>query len=329
MNDKSIQLSQIILDAGTQIRADINSETVAEYAEAMLDTARNNFPAVVVFRTGPDKFILADGFHRVAAAKKRGFKDILAKVHEGSRTDALKFALEANTGHGLRLTNADKHQSVELALAEWPTISNNEIARICAVSHTLVNKIRPAQVESASTSNTEKPNKKRVGKDGKEQSATKRKKIGNVPPAKSGHSTETTPADSPAPAPERRKDSVGVEIPAALIGFWDRGAEIREILGYITAIRARVKKAEENNDPLFAEVGESGFSVIRASLNDAWSNIKRAIPYAVCTLCQGIDTDGCAECKGRGFISELFWERCVPEEKKKMRKAGMKGDKAE
>lgn len=124
---------------------------------------------------------------------------------------------------------------------------------------------------------------------------------------------------TPLPASTAVTDSIGVAIPATLIGFWDRGAEIREILGYITAIRARVKKAEENDDLLFAEVGESGFSVIRASLNDAWLNIKRAIPYAVCTLCQGVDTDGCTECKGRGFISELFWERCVPEEKKKMR----------
>lgn len=154
-----LKLSEVLTTAGTQIRASIDSNTVDEYAQAMQD-ATQKFPPVVVFHDG-NRYILADGFHRVMAASRNGFLDIEADVRKGTKADALRFALGANAVHGLKRTNADKRRSVELALAEWPKLSNRELAKLCAVSDPFVGEVR--QLLTVSSSDT------RIGADGKER----------------------------------------------------------------------------------------------------------------------------------------------------------------
>jgi ParB-like chromosome segregation protein Spo0J len=48
-------------------------------------------PPVVVFET-PEGPLLADGYHRVAAARRRGLETVEAEVRPGSRHDALRYA---------------------------------------------------------------------------------------------------------------------------------------------------------------------------------------------------------------------------------------------
>jgi hypothetical protein len=96
-----------------------------------------HFPPIVVFQDG-DKYVLADGFHRLAAARKNGFKEILAEIRPGKQIDALRYALSANTGAGLARTYKDKRRSVALAMVHWSDLSTREIARICAVSDPFV-----------------------------------------------------------------------------------------------------------------------------------------------------------------------------------------------
>ncbi len=142
---RSLKLDAINTSAGTQIRTEIDQQVVDDYAAAMLDVA-NKFPPVVVFKTG-DEMILADGFHRVMAARQNGFKDILADVRPGGRADALRHALSANAAHGLRRTNQDKRHSVQLALQEWPKLSDRELAKICAVSDHFVGDVQRINCE--------------------------------------------------------------------------------------------------------------------------------------------------------------------------------------
>ena len=122
---KKIKLSEIVTDAGTQVRAGLNEATVTDYAEALAEGAK--FPPVVVFHDG-SRYIAADGFHRIHAAVRNGATQIECDVHKGSKSDALKFALGCNAHHGLRRTNADKRHAVELALREFPKASNVAIA---------------------------------------------------------------------------------------------------------------------------------------------------------------------------------------------------------
>ena len=96
------------------------------------------------------RYYIGDSWHRFHAVRELGRVVISAVVHAGGRREALKFALGANAAHGLRLTNRDKRKAVELALREFPTLSNRAIAELCRVSHVMVNDVRK-QVEESST----------------------------------------------------------------------------------------------------------------------------------------------------------------------------------
>lgn len=141
MSVQRVHLEEIDIYAGTQTRVATNDEAIANYAEAMKMGAE--FPPIVLFFDG-SKHFLADGFHRFLAAKRNEDRDIVAEVREGSRTDALIFALGANATNGLYRTNADKRHAVEISLEEWPDRSNSYLAEICAVSVELVRRVRKA-----------------------------------------------------------------------------------------------------------------------------------------------------------------------------------------
>ena len=93
---------------------------------------------------------------------------IACDVRKGTRLDALKFSLGANQSNGLRRTNADKRHCVELALAEFPKLSDRAIAGMCGVSAEFVRQQRP-EVPTVGTSPTH------TGLDGKEYPASKPK----------------------------------------------------------------------------------------------------------------------------------------------------------
>jgi hypothetical protein len=138
---KSISISNIRIDGGTQNRVQLNEETVAEYSDAITDGAK--FPPVTVFFDGSD-YWLADGFHRYHAHRKIGALDIDADLREGTKRDAILHSVGVNASHGLRRTNADKRKAVETLLndEEWSKWSEREIARACQVSHTFVAKLK-------------------------------------------------------------------------------------------------------------------------------------------------------------------------------------------
>ncbi len=127
-----IALDTIRTDGDTQPRTTINWVVVADYSEAMLNGA--TFPPVTVFDDGVD-YWLADGFHRLEAAKRNEAKTINAEVQQGSRLDAQWFAFGANKSHGLRRLNEDKEAAVKAALRHphGAGKSNEQIACIVAL----------------------------------------------------------------------------------------------------------------------------------------------------------------------------------------------------
>lgn len=137
----NISLEKIIINAGTQSRAKIDENVVADYADKMNDGIE--FPPVVVFHDGA-QFFLGDGFHRYFARKKIGSPGITCELREGTLRDAILFSFSANKAHGLPPCAADKRKSVTTMLLdiEWQEWSDREIARICGVSHTFVSAVR-------------------------------------------------------------------------------------------------------------------------------------------------------------------------------------------
>ena len=123
---------------------------VADYAEAM--QRGDVFPPVACFENGMAIY-LADGFHRIAAAKQIGLTEIEADVRKGSWYAALLYAsTEANRSHGLQVTREGKRARVLAVFEAMPEmkrlgeltadLSDREIARQCGVSQPYVGKLR-------------------------------------------------------------------------------------------------------------------------------------------------------------------------------------------
>ena len=161
MQKQDLRLEQIDIYGGTQARVATNDEAISSYADAMAEGAQ--FPPVVTYYDG-SKYWLADGFHRFLAAQRNEYESIAADVIEGSRTDALRHALGANATNGIYRSNADKRNAAEVALEEWPEMSNAVIAELCKVSPDLVRRCR---LEMEKLNRIDTP-KQVTGKDGKQ-----------------------------------------------------------------------------------------------------------------------------------------------------------------
>ena len=146
---EALRIEFLRRDGGTQPRAVLNPETVADYAEAI--RAGAEFPPVIVFYDGTDHW-LADGFHRAAAHEAAEQVCVPAEIRAGTRRDAVLFACGANANHGLRRSNEDKRRAVILLLedAEWSQWSDREIARRAHVGHPLVAELRRVTGSSSS-----------------------------------------------------------------------------------------------------------------------------------------------------------------------------------
>lgn len=139
-----LTLNQIRTDGGTQARAGLNEDTVAEYLQAMKELAV--FPPLIIFYDGQD-YWLADGFHRLEALKRWGVHRPgrhLLDIRQGTQRDAVLFACGANATHGLKRSNEDKRRAVARLLQdeEWATWADREIARRCNVSAPFVGQMR-------------------------------------------------------------------------------------------------------------------------------------------------------------------------------------------
>jgi len=136
-NPRHLQIDLIRTDGGTQAREQMNEEAIAEYADLMANNV--DFPPLSVVDDGQTLW-LADGFHRLEAAKRNGATRVLANVERGTMVDAILAAAASNAGHGVRRTNADKKRAVAmvLSLPGYSDKSDREIARLCAVTHPFV-----------------------------------------------------------------------------------------------------------------------------------------------------------------------------------------------
>lgn len=122
-----LKLREIIVDPAVSVRERNDEELTQEYMASFA-----KLPPVVVFKV-KEGYLLADGFHRVAAAERLGHKDIAAEVRTGSRNDALEFAAVANMRHGKRLTGSDKRQAIQrihVLHPNWPATKISEVLNV-------------------------------------------------------------------------------------------------------------------------------------------------------------------------------------------------------
>ena len=81
-----VRIAALLANAPVDPEAHLDAARVEHYAQ-MLDA----LPPVVVFESA-EGLLLADGYHRVAAARRSGLETVEAEVRRGSRHDALRYA---------------------------------------------------------------------------------------------------------------------------------------------------------------------------------------------------------------------------------------------
>jgi hypothetical protein len=163
-----LPLSEIKVDNSIQCRDSLNRKTVAAYSEDM--ERGDNFPLLDLFAVEGVN-LLADGGHRLEAARKTGRTSIAVRIRHGTRKDAVKFAIQANRGHGLRFSNKDKRRAVQVCLDVLADdLTDGAIAEMVGVSQPFVSKLRGQLITVMSSTST------RTGRDGKKRKVPKKKK---------------------------------------------------------------------------------------------------------------------------------------------------------
>ena len=157
MNIREVPLDDLVLDPNLNLRDRLDDFTVERYADSW-----ERLPPITVYEV-EDRLLIADGFHRHAAAVMLGKRTMPAEIRVGTFTEALDFVASVNLFHGLPLTRAERRRAVEVKLKLHHDWSDRRMAEELAVSRELVAKIRRQLIESRQIPNL--PG--RVGSDGK------------------------------------------------------------------------------------------------------------------------------------------------------------------
>ena len=315
------------LDLSLQTRAGTDVDTINNYAEAMADGA--SFPDVTVFTDGKH-YWLADGFHRVMAAKQNGKTTVAADVRKGTEDDAVVFGGTANNKQGKRPTRADVQHFLsmvwerrEAVFGGTPTGGN--LAEKCGVSRATgerfvmerLKEMPKAPVRpTASKTQPKMPARPThlVGANGRAypvRPTPPAPKKAEAQPAPKVAETPSAPVrptvskiQSKAPTRPTRKmptDRYGTVIPVEINEAFE-GSPLADILSCISKARVALRKGFEEHDPAFGAVRQDAL----VNLNNAYNFINAAEPHCVCRMCQGT---GCKACHDRGWQTEEEYKR--------------------
>ena len=313
---KKIPVSTIVLDDELQPRAELDQDAIDDYALAFEEADNRwpeSMPPIHVFQDEGGVLWLADGWHRVHAAKKRGVETVVAMIHKGDRRAALIYSTGVNDEHGLRRTNEDKRRAVTTLLKDeqWSKKSVREIASQCKVSRPLVESVKAElDKEGSGSCYAEKPIPTK-------KSDSKPAETGEKPDHKWPETEEPEPADDGAtddPDPEAAADvirmgALAFEAPLDLVNSLGRKlAGAKDGIGDVErSVDALLK------DPLAVQVSNKAtlahIKNIRLAIGTARDEQRRLLvglkdskPTAACHNCRGA---GCDACNNTGWLSKM------------------------
>lgn len=322
------------LDLSLQTRAGTDAETINNYAEAMANGA--HFPDVTVFTDG-ETYWLADGFHRVMAAKVNGKATIPADVRKGTADDAVVFGGTANNKQGKRPTRADVQHFLSMVWERREAIfggtpTGGNLAERCGVSRETGRRfveeqlakmpkapVRPVAKVGQLPTRPKKPDEgdsvaskrqvtapvrpeKLIGKDGKMYAVHHAPKTPELPSVPVRPTVKKIQSNMPArPVRKMPVDRYGTEIPVEIAEAFESNP-LADILSCISKARVALRKGLEEKDPAFAAVRQDAL----VNLNNAYNFVNAAEPHCVCRMCQGT---GCKACHERGWQTEEEYKR--------------------
>lgn len=84
-----VEIERLLEESPADPRRHLDQDRVRRYAEVL-----DQLPPVVVFELEDHTLLLADGYHRVAAAQLDGRTTVQADVRVGTKKQALQFAID-------------------------------------------------------------------------------------------------------------------------------------------------------------------------------------------------------------------------------------------
>jgi len=136
-----VPISSIIEDAAYQARDAIDKAWVESLVDVFDET-----PAVLVYALPDGRRVLVDGFHRMAAARQLKRTEIQATIKEGTETDALDAAAEANA-HATQspLKQKERRRLVVAMAGRHPEWTHEKIGRLLGLTSQAVGLILSAE----------------------------------------------------------------------------------------------------------------------------------------------------------------------------------------
>lgn len=211
---QKVEISQIaVTDKFTMARTEMESDSILRCAEIARESSGKSDPflmkgqeehptPITLFLDGDGVYWIGDGRHRIMGCDKAGWTDVWAVVMDGTKTDALQFALGCNEQNGNPLKTRDNTLRVKKQHILNPEWSDSRIAKKLGVSESTVQRIR-TKLMSSDGDRVTKQVAKEIEKPAKtpEQAKTQTSELKQAVRAKA----QKTPKSAPKPKPASSK----------------------------------------------------------------------------------------------------------------------------
>lgn len=290
---------------------------VTEAGELAADIQANGLREDIVLFEGK----ILDGRNRYTACKSAGVEPRFRDFNGGGDPVAYIVSVNVRRRH---LTNAQR----EMVAAKLANMPRGDVSRIKESAKT------PTISQTAKRQNGKPPTKTTITQaaedlDVSPRNVARAKKvlekgtaedIAAVEQGEKKVGTVEREIKERESAKEQHFDKTGYPIPSAILADWQRAAEYASVIREVSKIKSTLKRGLDESDLIFAEVTNTTVS----TLANAYGDLKRVLPYAVCPTCQGRTPKKCATCRGRGFVSEFYYTTCVPAETRNLREKAIR-----
>lgn len=302
-----VNLHDLVIDESIHPMAEVRPGLVKQYRDSL--RRNRSMRPIDVFRDG-DYTILADGFHRVRAARERGYEGLTARVFPGNRRDALLHALNASAPRDSRedrRTDADRRKAVDLLLSdpECSAWSDLRVGDFLRIGPKLVERARAGEPEPPQKPEPARPSSvaRGLGPPSAHPNA-----IVDDPVLKPRRSKRagSMPMAALAADPETDVEYLGRCLVRARLGGdqlqrFDRAALLFRRIRYLEAYEQfRIATAKvlgpRKTDPVRDKVGRD---------LDRFFNAPLPLDWKLCLDCEGegqVAGRECRVCQGNGFV---------------------------
>lgn len=313
-----VKRSQLVVDEAVQSRCGTDQETAEAYAEAIRNGAK--LPPIQCVRTPAGVFIVWDGMHRKAAFDLLKTTEVTVLARNGTLDDAILLAAGANADHGRPRSRNDKERCVLMLLArdQWKSKSVKWLADASRVSQHFAERVKTEYFGKQSQV---------VGRDGREQSATKRKhveKSTNQVPAREPDSEKPrhVAADSYSSEPEtlerlgnatpaeklvatQVEDQYDRPVPARLVRVFEHRRTLDRLARTLSGLKSEIIAALRHESRAGKRIS---LPAVEKALGDAWDTMRGGMAHCVCPECAGEPAsdgnDECPTCSGDGWLHD-------------------------